>query len=60
MLVNDLKIAPSEVWKLDLVEIAYLLQSDAEAKSNTPWMMINAQRKMNGLSGTKWEMSNGD
>jgi len=49
--VKELKIAPSEAWQLDLVEINYLSeQSDSEIDLT---VMLNYERKLNGAT-QKW------
>lgn len=45
--VNHLKIAPSEAWKLDLVEIYQLIDSQKSNEIDTS-IMLNYQRIQNG------------
>jgi hypothetical protein len=45
--VNQLSIAPSEAWKLDLVEIYQLIDSQKSNEIDTS-IMLNYQRIQNG------------
>jgi hypothetical protein len=45
--VNQLKIAPSEAWKLDLVEIYQLIDNQESNEIDTS-IMLNFQRIKNG------------
>mgnify|MGYP003676936524 FL=1 len=45
--VNHLKIAPSEAWKLDLVEIHQLIDNQESNEIDTS-IMLNFQRVQNG------------
>jgi hypothetical protein len=47
--VNELKIAPSEAWKLDLVEVIHLLNQDKNQGVDAS-IMLNHQRVKNGAS----------
>lgn len=48
MCVNDLKIAPSEVWNLDMLEITHL--SNIQKSNIDTSLMLNFERKQNGAS----------
>ena len=49
MCVNQLKIAPSEAWDLDYIEINYLLDKENKADIDTS-IMLNYERIENGAS----------
>lgn len=47
--VKELKIQPSEAWKLDFIELMYL--ADQENSNTTDLsIMLNFERKLNGAS----------
>lgn len=46
--MKELSIAPSEAWKLDLMEIRHL--SDQKQSSIDLSLMLNHERKLNGAS----------
>jgi len=50
--VNDLKIAPSEAWALDFVEVLHLLNNNQQKSSDTS-VMLNFERTQNGAN-KKW------
>jgi hypothetical protein len=54
VLVNDHKIAPSEVWQLDYPEIYNLLDMVHNANNADISMMINAERKANGAKDKRF------
>ena len=55
--VNHLKIAPSEAWKLDIVDVIQLLDQDDKTEIDTS-IMLNYQRISNGASKS-WLHSKG-
>ncbi len=54
--VNELKISPSEAWKLDYIELKLLTNQDDKSIQDTSFM-VNAQRKLNGMGED--ELKNG-
>ena len=50
--VNELKIAPSEAWALDFVEVLHLVNSKQQKSSDTS-IMLNFERIQNGAS-SEW------
>jgi len=46
--VNELKIAPSEAWKLDVIEVTKLLNQQSKADDLS--VMLNFERIQNGAS----------
>lgn len=54
--VKELKISPSESWRLDLVEISHL--SDNKQNNIDLTVMLNFERKINGA--TKEWLNGGD
>lgn len=55
MCVNDLKIPPSEVWYLDMLEITHL--SNMKQSNIDTSLMLNFERKQNGAS-QEWLQKN--
>tara|TARA_R110002020_G_scaffold58268_1_gene159739 strand:+ start:1359 stop:1526 length:168 start_codon:yes stop_codon:yes gene_type:complete len=55
--VQVLKIAPSEAWGLDYVELAMLADIKQKVIQDTSHM-VNAQRRMNGM--TQGDFNYGD
>jgi len=50
--VKELKIAPSESWQLDFIEIKYLLDIKPNSDIDLS-LMLNFEREQNGAS-RKW------
>ena len=57
MCVNDLKMAPSEAWSIDIVEFSHLLDNSSSNKDDLS-VMLNFERIQNGAS-KKWLYSKG-
>tara|TARA_R110000787_G_C13224207_1_gene426521 strand:- start:24 stop:188 length:165 start_codon:yes stop_codon:yes gene_type:complete len=54
--VNELKIAPSEAWKLDIAEVVQLLDNQSDSSIDTS-IMLNFERIKNGAS-KQWLQKN--
>lgn len=57
MCVNDLKISPSEAWKLDVIEFSHLINNTSNDKEDLS-VMLNFERIQNGAA-KKWLYSKG-
>ncbi len=54
--VNELKISPSEAWKMDVVEFIHLVSENKKPKDDAS-VMLNFERVQNGAS-KEWLQKN--
>ena len=55
--IKELKISPSEAWKLDFVELMHLFDHVEVAKQIDTSLMLNFERVTNGAS-KEWLLQN--